>query len=47
MGGGWRKWIKIGLNWLDGGKNSHRASEREREVNVGRAEQGTKQETPL
>lgn len=44
---GWRKWIKIGLNGLDGGKNSHRASEREREANVGRAEQGTKQETPL
>lgn len=42
-----QKWIKVGLNRLDGGKSSHKASEREREVNLRRGEEGIKQETPL
>lgn len=25
----WRKWVKVNLNWLDGGQNSPKASERE------------------
>ena len=41
-------WIKVSLNWLDGGRNSCKASGKERGFSkLGKLEEGRRSGTPL